>query len=173
MKKIITFLKWTGIVLSTLVALFFLAGLLANPSYTGSRSIVVDSSPQEVWDLLDNTERFSTSRHEVYKFEMLEENNEGHKQWREHARLWGAMNYEIKQQNPEKSLTIEMTSSDFGMSGIWEFVLIPEGAKTKVELTEKSRNEGLLMRCILATVGRDANMGLLLRVVEKQLQKGN
>ncbi len=170
MKKIRTFLLWFVIVLTTLVGLFFMAGLLADPEYSGSKVMTVEATPEQVWNLLNDTERFSTSRHEVQQYEAMGVNEQGFQTWREHTRLWGAMTYEVTRQKPLEMLEIKMVTSDFGMSGNWIFELFPEGNKTRLVLTEHSENKGLLMRCILATVGRNANMGLLLNVVKKELK---
>ncbi len=168
-KKIIL---WSVLaLLGILVVLFFAAGIFADPGYSGSKTVVVDASPETIWNILDDTEHFSNSRHEVYKCEMLGTNEKGNKIWREHTRLWGAMNYEVIRQEPNKMIEIKMTGSDFGMSGNWIFLLEPIDEKTQIVINETSRNEGLLMRCILASIGRDANMGLLLNVVRKELKE--
>jgi len=171
MKKFKKILLWTSIVLGTLVLLFYIGGMLADPQFSGSKSVIVEAPPAKVWELLNDTERFSESRHEVDDAEMLPDTPEGRKSWIEHTRLLGTMTYEITRETPGKLLRIRMLKSDFGMSGDWTFKLFPQGKQTKVTLTENSSTKGLFMRSILNVLGRDANMGLLLRALQKEAIK--
>lgn len=169
MKKFKKIILWTLGVIAALIVLFFAGGMLANPEFSGTKSITVDQSPDVVWALMDDTQRFSESRHEVEKTEMLRLTSKGFKSWREHTPLLGTMTYEITKQIPGKMITIHMIESDFGMTGEWVFKIIPSEGKTQIVLTEKSSTDGLLMRSVLNVLGRDANMGLLLGALKKEL----
>ena len=161
----------TLIVLGVLVLLFYLGGMIADPKFSGSKSITVHASAEQVWALINDTKNFSESRHEVDKTEMLPDTPKGYASWREHTKLLGTMTYEVTRKIPGKLLEIHMLRSDFGMSGHWTFKLVPTGKKeTKVILAENSSTDGLFMRSVLNLLGRSANMGLLLRAVEDGLE---
>ena len=170
MKRFKKIAKWTLIVLGVLVVLFFTAGLIGDVKYSGSREITINDTPENVWKLITDTRRFSESRHEVKKMEMLEKTPEGFPSWREYTPWWGTMTYVSTGQVPGETLSISMVRSDFGLSGDWVFKIVPAGKQTKVILTETSSAEGIMMRSILTILGRDANMGLLLRTIEKELK---
>lgn len=170
MKRFKKILLWTVGSLLTLVAVFLICGYFANPEFKGTRSISVNSSPQKIYALMMDIKNFSESRHEVKKAEILPDTQQGYPSWQEYTSLHGVMKYEIVHLVKDKEITIRMVQSDFGMTGTWRFAFVPEGTKTRVTLTEHSDNEGLLMRSILNTIGRDGNMKLLLRAVQKQAE---
>lgn len=101
---------------------------------------------------------------------MLPEDANGMKHWTEHTLLAGDMHFEVKTLMPGEVLVIRMVKSGFGMSGNWEFYLSPKNNETKVVIIERSETKGLVMRSILNTVGRKANMGILLDAIEKGTQ---
>lgn len=149
-------------------------GKMADINHTGNRSEVINASVKDIWKLLDDTERFSMCRHEVDSVKLWPPNEMGKKRWTEYVGFWGTMNYEIINQIPDSLLDIQLKHSDFGMSGRWTFQLKPiDSHQTEVTIIEHSRNEGLLMRSILATLGRDANMGLLLSAIRKNVAPSN
>lgn len=168
MKKIVF---WFVLIFLILLSVFFIGGYFANPNFSSSKTIIIKKSPNIVWNVLNDTKRFSEGRHEVKKFEFLPKTKKGLKSWKEHASFFGAMTYEIKEEIPNKKLSIDMIDSGFGMTGNWTFLLTDTLENTKVELIEKSKNSGILMRSILNTLGRDANMRLLLRHLAKEADK--
>lgn len=149
------------------VGLFFLCGKLANPHFLGSETIVVEAPVEKVWSVLDNTKAFSESRHEVTRAELTGTNAAGYATWTEHTNLGGTVLLEVAEKISHERLVVRMLDSGFGMKGTWTFELVPEGNRTRVTLTENSTTEGLVMRSILNTLGRDANMGLLLEALKK------
>lgn len=153
--------------ITVLAGLFFLCGKLANPKFLGSETIVVEAPVEHVWSVLDNTKVFSESRHEVTRAELTGTNAAGYDMWTEHTNLGGSISLEVTEKIPNKKLVVHMLNSGFGMTGIWTFELVPEGNSTRVTLTENSMTEGLMMRSILNTLGRDANMNLLLKALKK------
>lgn len=154
--------------IAMLVGIFFLCGKLANPKYSGSETILVEAPVEKVWSTLEDTEAFSESRHEVSDAELTGTNAAGYAMWKEHSNLAGTISLEITEKVPNERMVVHMMESGFGMTGTWAFDLLPEGNNTRVTLTEHSMTEGLLMRSILNTLGRDANMGLLLKALKKK-----
>lgn len=158
--------------LTVLVGLFFLCGKLANPKFTGSKTVLVEAPVDKVWSVLDHTKTFSESRHEVSRAELTGTNAAGYDRWTEHTNLGGAISLEVAEKIPNEKLVVRMLDSGFGMTGTWTFDLVGEGENTRVTLTENSTTEGWLMRSILTILGRDANMGLLLKALKKGSENG-
>ncbi len=148
-------------------------GFFADTNYKGNEFVVLPYSADQVWTVLDDTERYSSSCHEVKSMRMLPSDENGLKSWEENTGLWGTMTYQIRESIPAQKMVIEMTRSDFGLSGFWTFLLTEENNTTKIELQEESEARELPMRSILSILGRKGNMKLLLRALEKEVKKTN
>lgn len=154
--------------IAMLVGVFLLCGKLANPKYTGSQTVLVEAPVEKVWSTLEDTETFSESRHEVSDAELTGTNAAGYATWKEHTNLGGTILLEVTEKVPNRRMVVHMVESGFGMTGTWTFELEPEGDNTRVTLSENSMTQGLLMRSILNTLGRDANMDLLLKALKNK-----
>lgn len=153
--------------LATLVGLFFLGGKFADPNYSGSRSAIVEASPEKVWSLVSDPKAFAAQRHEVKSIEIVESKIPGFPKWQENTGLAGSISLEVVGMEPGRLVEVQMLESGFGMTGTWKYEIEPEGNNTRVTITENSRTEGLVMRSILNALGRDANMGLHLKAISK------
>jgi|GEM_PF-1686692 len=176
MKKFWKITKRVLLITTGAIALFFIVlltfGSFAEIHYNGTETKVIKATPEQVWNVLSNVERYSGSRHEVKRVEVLSRDENGVKSWKEHTNLHGAMTYQALEEIPNEKMVIQMVKSDFGLSGIWTFTLKEENGETVVSLHEDSDAKGLLMRSILNALGRNANQKLLLMTLEKEVKKG-
>lgn len=143
----------------------------ADIHFEGRLSQEFKVSKPEVWDILNDTERHSLRRHEVKKVEMLGSNALGYPKWREHTGLAGTISLQVTEFEPQNSMTVQMMESGFGMTGNWTFELDETEKGTKVTISESSDTKGFIMRGILSIIGRDGNLKLQMKAIEKALKE--
>ncbi len=165
MKKVLFFVLAFA---ATFALVFIGAGLSSKPAWAGSKTQIYDAPADSIWYLLKDTYRYNTQRHEVAGTEMLVDSG-NYRKWREHTNLFGGMLLETVRETPPQILETRMIESGFGMKGIWTFTLTPEGEKTKITISENSVTDGFVMRSILTLVGRDGNLQLQTRVLQRHV----
>lgn len=158
----------TVALLGIFIVVFVYAGLTSKPEWKGSVTREYDAPADSLWYLLKDTYRYNSQRHEVAGTEILVD-SAAYRKWREHTNLFGDMLLETVQETPLRLLETRMIESSFGMKGLWTFTLVPEGKKTKITIAESSVTDGFIMRSILTLVGRDGNLGLQTRVLERHV----
>lgn len=169
-KKIILYTLGIGFII---VSVFASISLGADPHYEGSITQEFNATQSQIWDILNDTKRHSLRRHEVKKVDILGVNAAGYPMWREHTGLAGTITLQVTELEPKKSMTVEMTESGFGMTGLWKFNLETTETGTAVTIHENSDTKGFIMRGILSIVGRDGNLKLQLKAIEKALKESN
>src|SRR5689334_13611062 len=98
-------LKWVGAVV---LVLFGIVGVIAAigaslpVKHTASRSVTLQASPQQVWDIISGP---PTWRPDVTGYEELR-SQEGHRRWVEYGKGGSKMSYEaIESDGPNKLVT--------------------------------------------------------------------
>jgi ribosome-associated toxin RatA of RatAB toxin-antitoxin module len=175
MKRFWKITKRTLLIIAGVIVLFFAVlltfGAFADIHYEGTETKTIAGTPEQVWSVLTDVERYSGARHEVKRVEILPVDEKGLKAWREHTNIHGAMTYQVLEEIPREKMTIQMVKSDFGLSGVWTFNLEEKNGETVVSLREVSDARDLLMRSILNAIGRNGNQKLLLMTLDKEVKK--
>lgn len=166
MKKALLILLVIPVVL---ILTFCGISLVANPHFEGSMSTELPVKKEVLWQLLNDPGKLSSKRHEVKKVELLENNELGYQTWTEDTGPTGLIHLEIIEKQPEESMVVEMTESDFGMTGTWQFELSDTETGCALTIHENSTTEGFVMRGFLTLVGRDGNLRLQLMNIENVL----
>ncbi len=157
-------------VVVALVVLISAIGILSAPEYEGVISKTFNADSKTIWNILSDTEAYSLSRHEVKSVKILPTDETGRKKWIENTGYTGNIYLEIAGEEHEQYMEVNMIKSDFGMRGTWKFIFQQiDDNITKVVITEKSVTEGFLMRTILSIVGRDGNLKLQMKAIEKNI----
>lgn len=151
--------------LAVAIGLFFLGGKMADPAYTGSRSILVDAPVKNVWTLLSDSN--STKISSLESLQHIKVNQFALNMLRQRIPFSSALAVEIVDQSPSEFIVFNLKENKFGITGTWRYEFEPEGDKTKVTVIENSVAESLFTRSLLNVTGRDVNMEMHLKAIKK------
>lgn len=126
------------------VVLMVVIGSLLPKRHEVSRSALIAAPPAGVYRALTAFESAPQWRSDVVRVELLGEAG-GYLRFREHGRH-GAVTYEVVEQTPERLLVTRIVDRDLGYSGSWTYALAPEGAGTRVTITERGEVSNVLFR---------------------------
>ena len=94
----------------------------------------VPATSEQVWQTLTDVAAYPKWRGDVTSVEMLPADS-GQVAWREQGRN-GAISYTIEQAEPPRRLVPRITDKSLPFGGTWEYVVTPDGAGSRVRITE-------------------------------------
>jgi uncharacterized protein YndB with AHSA1/START domain len=94
----------------------------------------VPASPEQVWQALIDVAAYPTWRGDVRSVEMLPADS-GRVAWRESGKN-DAISFAIEQAEPPRRLVTRITDKSLPFGGTWEYTVTPEGAGSRVRITE-------------------------------------
>jgi uncharacterized protein YndB with AHSA1/START domain len=122
-------------VLVALVLLVVIAGYLLPVKHTATVSATIPAPPDSVWAALTRPKEFPSWRPDVAAVETLPD-YEGHAAWRETGKN-GAISYVVEQRDAPHRLVTRITDKSLPFGGTWEYVVTPDGAGSRVRITER------------------------------------
>ena len=111
-----------------------LVGYLLPVKHVATVSARVPASPDQVWQALTDIAAYATWRGDVTSVEMLAADS-GHVAWREHGKN-RAISYAIAHTEAPRRLVTRITDKSLPFGGTWEYVVTPDGAGSRVQITE-------------------------------------
>lgn len=114
--------------------LVVLVGYLLPVKHVATVSALVPASPERVWQVLTDVAAYPTWRGDVTSVERLPADS-GRVAWREHGKS-GAISYAIEQADAPSRLVTRITDRSLPFGGAWEYVVTPDGAGSRVQITE-------------------------------------
>jgi len=109
-------------------------GYLLPVKHVSTVSATIPAAPEQVWDALTDVAAYPKWRGDVTSVEMLPADS-GHVAWRERGKN-AAISYAIEQAEPPRRLLTRITDKSLPFGGAWEYVITPDGAGSRVQITE-------------------------------------
>jgi len=152
-------------ILSLILTILFLAGgtvlvmgYTSIPKYTNSMTFEVSYSPEITWQELLNIRTIPQRKADVASVEVLEEFGKL-LAWQENLKNGGYRIYRMNSLQEKKQLVLELTSSSYGLTGIWTFDIVPvTNNNTQITITEESSLNDIKIRGYRTVMGREHDL---------------
>jgi|SRR5215212_1012001 len=140
-----------------IVLLVTIIGALLPKRHEATRSTLLNAPPADVYRALTAFEAAPQWRADAKRVELLGE-VDGRLRFREHGQH-GTVTYEVVRQVPPELLVTRIVDRDLGYSGSWTYALAPEGAGTRLTITERGEVSNVIFRFLSRFVfGHTATM---------------
>ncbi len=126
---------WTALALLGIVAGVVIIGWLLPVGHEASRSAQFDQSPQRVYDVIADVGGYASWFEGVTRIEMLD-SADGKLRFREHTTS-GAVTMEVEEARPPSRFVTRIADPNQPFGGTWTFEITPDGAGTRVTITER------------------------------------
>lgn len=164
-------MKWLllipGVIVAAGAGAYFL-GALSPQSHVASREIVLSAAPDRVWQLITDYAAYPSWRPSV-KSSTQAPSTSGEMLWTED---YGHMSLTFREEErvEARRLIRRITGEKLDFGGRWIFVLTPEGAGTRLSITEEGEVYGAVYRFFSRYVfGHTRNLGTYLADVKAAL----
>ena len=111
-----------------------IVGYLLPVKHVAVVSARVPATPEQVWGALTDVATYPKWRGDVTAVEMLPTES-GHVAWRERGTN-DAISFAIEQAEPPRRLVTRITDKSLPFGGGWEYEVAPDGAGSRVQITE-------------------------------------
>ena len=111
-----------------------IVGYLLPVKHVAVVSAQVPATPEQVWGALTDVATYPKWRGDVTSVEMLPTES-GHVAWRERGKN-DAISFAIEQAEPPRRLVTRITDKSLPFGGGWEYEVAPDGAGSRVQITE-------------------------------------
>ena len=111
-----------------------LVGLMLPVKHEATVSAAIPAAPEAVWAVLTDPASYPKWRGDVTSVEMLPADS-GHVAWREQGKN-GAISYATELTEAPRRLVTRITDKSLPFGGTWEYVVRPDGAGSRVQITE-------------------------------------
>ncbi|MFP6904493.1 MAG: SRPBCC family protein [Verrucomicrobiota bacterium] len=167
MRLLKKFIKILVLVAAGALLLLFLVGQFAPRRYLGTVSVTLSVPVADVYNWLTDVDDTPNRDRQVTRIEYESVNNKGFPVWREY-REEKYSSFEVLEMEKNKRFTIQTRTSNFGLHGLWAYVLKQQGdGATTVEITEESHTTSLINNVIFTLIGRKYTLKQELRLLEK------
>lgn len=132
--------------LAGLVAVMALIGLALPRAHVAARRAVIAAPPEAVWAALTDLDAQPRWRRGLQQLERL-----GERRFRERSRQ-GAITFEVTEERPPELWITRIADDKLPFGGRWIYELAPEGAGTRLTITEDGFIKNPVFRFLAATV---------------------
>jgi carbon monoxide dehydrogenase subunit G len=132
-------MKWLLIVVVTLAALVVavtVAGLALPQNHVAVRSAHLSVAPDKVWSIVTDPEKYPAWRSDVSSVEMLSGPDGGKISWREVSPKGNKLAYEATIVEAPTHFVTVIADKGIPFGGSWDYRIIPEGAGSRITITE-------------------------------------
>ena len=134
--------------------MLLLVGQFAPRKYLHTISVTLPLPAADVYRWLTDVDDIPNRRARVTRIEYEPVNEKGFPVWREYMEKEFSI-YQVLEMEKNKRFTIETITSNFGLRGLWAYVLKEQVAgATTVEITEESYTTSLIDNVIFTLLGR-------------------
>lgn len=158
-----------GIIIGLVLAVFII-GFTAKKEFKGALTNSINFSVEEVWEVLTDVKGIPNRNKYVTDVEVIGQDKE-RIEWKEVFDLKGYARFTMHDIDLNKSLTITMHESSFGMMGTWKYDLEEVGGKCSLTITENSAIKAIWVRASMTLAGRSANLKKEFTMLQKGLTK--
>ena len=131
-------MKWILFAISVVVLIVAIVvgiGYTLPVAHTASRSVVLGATPPAVWAAITDVPAYPDWRPDVESVEVLPPVH-GRPSWREKGGN-DAITYAMVRVDPPSRLVTRIADRDLPFGGEWHYELAPEGAGTRLTITER------------------------------------
>ena len=146
-------MKWVLIVLvsaAVLVTIVLAIGALLPRTHVASRTLHVRRSPEEIWTLITDVDRFTSWRPDLTRVERLPDRN-GHAAWVEHTSS-GAIPLETIESVPPERLVLGIADPTLPFGGTWTYAVERVADGSALKITEDGYVSNPLFRFVSRVV---------------------
>lgn len=137
--------------------LILLQGYRTNPAYQDSITFAVSFPSVIVWQELLEIKEAPQRKNDVESVEILEELGKL-VAWRENLKNGGYRIYRMNNRDEGNTLTLELTDSSYGLTGIWIFNIRKNGSDSEITISEESTLTDIKIRGYRAIIGRQTDL---------------
>lgn len=153
------------VIVAVVAAIVIVVGLVLPVAHTASAKATVAASPERVFGMLADVERFPQWRSRITRVDVLSRQP---LRWSEDGRD-GKITFERVEADAGRHLVTRIADSGLPFGGTWTYELQPDGDRTIVTITERGEVYNPLFRFISRFVfGHTATMDGLLADLSKQ-----
>jgi hypothetical protein len=116
-----------------LVVIVTIVGYSLPKAHVASRDRTLAATPQRVFEVLQDVEKYPQWRSDVKTVEILSRTPA--LRWREHGSN-GTITFEIQEAQPPLRMVGRIADTSLPFGGGWTYVLQPEGGGTRLSITE-------------------------------------
>lgn len=160
-------MKWALIavgILALLVVIVVGIGYTLPVAHTARRSVTLRATPPEVWAVITDVAAYPTWRSDIESVEVLAPVN-GLQSWREKGRN-DAITFAMVRADPPTRLVVRIADADLPFGGEWEYEITPDGAGSRVVITERGEVYNPVFRFVSRFVmGHTATIDAYLRAL--------
>ncbi|MEO5762821.1 MAG: SRPBCC domain-containing protein [Vicinamibacteria bacterium] len=157
------------VVLGVLILVYRIGSRMPR-EHRASRSKRIGAPPSDVFNAITDVQGFAAWRTDLKKVELLDDVN-GKRRYRETSDH-GPLTFEVTEAAPGKRVITTIVDEGQPFGGSWTFELRPEGAVTRVTITEDGYVSPPIFRLLSRYVfGHTANMDNYLKNLEKRFPR--
>jgi uncharacterized protein YndB with AHSA1/START domain len=158
----------TFVALLAIVAVVIVVGYLLPVAHTASREAVIGASPADVYETISDVEDYAQWWPEISRVDLLQSQT-GRVRFRQHTAS-GPIIFAVDEAVPPSRFVTRIADPDQPFGGTWTIELTPEGAGTRVTITERGEVYNPVFRFLSRFVfGYTGTMERCLRALERQL----
>ena len=164
-------MKWlllTLLVLTLVVLLIVAVGAMLPVQHTASRSAVFATTPETVWRLITDVERFPSWRSGVKSVERLPERG-GKAVWVEDTTS-GRITLGVDRMEPPRLLVLRIADPDLPFGGTWTYEVAPTSDGTRLTITENGEIYNIFFRFMARFIfGYEGTIATYLESLQKRI----
>lgn len=163
--------KWlTRVIVVLLVAgvAVFLVGTMLPQNHTASRTTHLSQPPERVWATITDVAAFPSWRKEVDSVAQLPP-HDGKMVWREISKHQNKLTYEAETSIPPGHLVTRIVGKDLPFGGSWDYAISPDGAGSKITITENGEIYNPAFRVVSRLMGQTASIDAYLGALAARL----
>jgi uncharacterized protein YndB with AHSA1/START domain len=144
-----------------------IGGMLLPKAHTATRSVRLSRPPEAVWAIITDFERHPSWRPGLKSIERLPDSS-GRPVWREVDKHGQAIPIEIVESTPPRRMVGRIADPKLPFGGTWTYDLAPDGAGTRLRITEDGEVYNPVFRYISRIIGHAATIEGYLRALGNQ-----
>jgi uncharacterized protein YndB with AHSA1/START domain len=163
--------KWLGIIIVVLLVIggaVFIAGSAMPQNHTASRTARLSQPPERVWAVITDIPAFPRWRKDVAVVEQLPP-RDGKTVWKEVSRKRNALTFEAVTAEPPRHLVTRIADKGLPFGGSWDYVILPDGAGSRITITENGEIYNPIFRVVSRVIGYTATIDAYLEALAAKL----
>jgi uncharacterized protein YndB with AHSA1/START domain len=145
-----------------------IVGSMMAREHTATRSALYAAAPETVWGVITDFPNHPSWRPGLKSIDRLPDRN-GHPAWKETSGWGDVMPIEIEVFEPPRHMVGRIVDDGLPFGGTWTYEVAPDGAGSRVRITEDGFVRSSVFRYIARTMGYTGTMEKYLRALGRKL----